>query len=228
MSVFVIADTHLSFSSSKPMDIFGGWQNYVERLEENWRRLVSPCDTVIIPGDISWGMRLEDALPDFKFLNSLPGKKILLKGNHDYWWTTYKKMCDFFAANGLDTMSLLFNNAFEADGKIICGTRGWLFEDGEPFDKKIIEREAGRLRLSLQAACKLNGEMVVCLHYPPIYGDDICPEILDVLVEFNIKRVYYGHLHSFSHKKAFQGNWNGIEMRLISADYLDFCPKLVV
>lgn len=152
MSLFVIGDTHLSLSTDKPMDIFGGWKNYMQRLEENWRSVVQPQDTVIIPGDVSWGMSLEQAKEDFLFLHRLPGKKILMKGNHDYWWATRAKMESFLEGNGLDSLSILHNNAVSVEGLSLCGSRGWMFEQGQEHDKKIINREAGRIRASLQDA----------------------------------------------------------------------------
>ena len=146
MALFAIADTHLSFGTDKPMDVFRGWKDYVPRLEQNWRALVAPEDTVVIAGDISWGMSLEQAAADFAFLHALPGKKLILKGNHDYWWTTRKKMDAFFAANRWDSLRIVHNDAAAVDGCVaVCGTRGWFFDAEEDADKKIVMREAGRL-----------------------------------------------------------------------------------
>lgn len=227
MAVFTIGDPHLSLSVKKPMDIFSGWGNYVERLETGWRSLVSQEDTVVVAGDISWGISLEEALEDFRFLHNLPGKKIFLKGNHDYWWCTKNKMDAFLQENGLDSISILSNNAYAADGLVICGTRGWLFEKGEPHNQKIVAREAGRLRMSLEAGSKMEGEKVVFLHYPPVYGEQLCPEILDVLLEYQVGRCYYGHIHSRGCRYALNGNYMGIDFRLISCDFVEFTPVKV-
>ena len=215
MAVFTIGDTHLSLGSSKPMDIFSGWDNYVCRLEENWRKRISDEDTVVIAGDVSWGISLEEAKQDFVFLDSLPGKKILMKGNHDYWWTTVKKMTEFLEANGLNTLSFLFNNCHIVDGTALCGTRSWLFDVGEPHDEKVMNRELGRLKMSLDAAGDL--PKIAFLHYPPL-----C--VLELLHQYGVRRCYYGHLHGAAIRRAFQGERDGIEFRLVSADSVDFCP----
>lgn len=228
MSLFVIGDTHLSFSSDKPMDIFGGWQNYEERLAKNWRAIVKDSDTVVIAGDISWAMSLEEAKEDFAFLNELPGRKIILKGNHDYWWNTKKKMDEFFLQNGFDTLNILFNNAYESDGVSICGTRGWFFDAQKNEGKKVLLREAGRLKASIAQAKQTGLEPIVFLHYPPIANDGaVCSEIYDILVSEGIKSCYYGHLHGISCRSAVNSELDGIKFSLISADFLEFCPKLV-
>ena len=134
MALFVLGDPHLSLGAAKPMDIFPGWNGYVERLESNWRKLVRPEDTVVLAGDISWAMRLTDTRHDFAFLQSLPGQKLILKGNHDYWWTTANKMKEYFKAQGFDTLHLLHNNSYSVEGYSSCGTRGWLFDVAEPHD----------------------------------------------------------------------------------------------
>ena len=228
MSLFAIADTHLSFGTDKPMDVFQGWENYVSRLAENWRAIVTDRDTVVIAGDISWGMDLTQALPDFRFLHELPGKKIILKGNHDYWWSTRKKAETCFAQNGLDTLSVLFNNAFEVGSVAVCGTRGWLAESCSDEDRKVLLREAGRLQMSLDAAKALGREPVVFLHYPPLNADGTwCPEIYSVLQSAGVRYVYYGHLHGPSCRMAVQGEKDGIHLSLISCDALRFTPKLI-
>lgn len=224
MSLFVIGDLHLSLGSNKPMDIFGGWHNYLEKLEENWRRLVSPGDTVVLAGDTSWGMSLGESLKDFQFLESLPGEKLIIKGNHDYWWGSARKMQQFFEENGLDSLKILHNNCAEAEGMILCGTRGWLFESGEAFDQKIVSREAGRLEASLKASQGMEGERVVFLHYPPLFGDQIIPEFIDHMRDWGVRRCYYGHLHGSACRAAFNGPYLGIDFKLISADGLGFCP----
>lgn len=228
MSLFVLSDTHLSLDANKSMTVFRGWDDYVERLEKHWRALVTPQDTVVIAGDVSWAMALEDTLKDFAFLQSLPGRKLLFKGNHDYWWTTRRKMDSFLAENGLDTLTIVHNDAVEVDGRFaVCGTRGWLYDDSEPDNAKIIKREAARLQTSLDAALKTGLEPVVFLHYPPLYEGHECEEILNVLRNTPVKRCYYGHLHGGGIRTAFQGEWQGIEFRLTSCDALNFCPLLI-
>ena len=228
MSLFVIGDTHLSLSTDKPMDIFGGWKNYMQRLEENWRSVVQPQDTVIIPGDVSWGMSLEQAKEDFLFLHRLPGKKILMKGNHDYWWTTRAKMESFLEENGLDSLSILHNNAVSVEGLSLCGSRGWMFEQGQEHDKKIINREAGRIRASLQDAQRFGEqEKVLILHYPPVVMQDSIPEFFEVMNQYGVRRCYYGHIHSHGCRFAFQGEWCGVQLEMVSADYLRFMPKKI-
>lgn len=222
MAIFVIGDLHLSLGGEKPMDVFPGWQGYVQRLEENWRRLVGPGDTVVAAGDISWAMKLEDAAADFAFLESLPGQKLLLKGNHDYWWTTARKMETWFAGQGFSSLKLLHNNSYTVEGKALCGTRSWMFEPGEPHDDKVMARELGRLRMSLDAAQQ--GEKVVFLHYPPVYPGASAPQVTALLQEYGVKRCFYGHLHGAAIRHAVQGVVDGVEYRLISADSLGFCP----
>lgn len=227
MKIFAIGDLHLSLSVDKPMDVFSGWADYVERLTANWKSVISDEDIVVLAGDTSWGMSLNETTDDFDFINRLPGKKYLLKGNHDYWWDTRKKLETFFFENGFDTLNILQNNAVETDNLIICGTRGWLFENGEPHDAKILQREAGRLELSLQSI-KSDKEKVVFLHYPPVYADQCSAEILDVLLKYDVKRCYYGHIHGYGISNALNGIYAGIDFKLISADALGFCPIEIV
>ncbi len=222
MALFVIGDLHLSLGASKPMDVFPGWDNYVARLEKNWRKLVSDEDTVVLAGDISWAMKLEDTKEDFAFIHKLPGQKIILKGNHDYWWTTYNKMKDYLAKEGFDTLRILHNNAYEVEGYQICGTRSWIFTAGEPNDEKVMNREVGRLRLSLDAAGE--GEKLVFLHYPPMYPNASAEQVVQVLQEYGVTQCYYGHLHGQSIRYAVQGSFDGIRYKLISADALSFSP----
>lgn len=228
MSIFVIADPHLSFGAEKPMNIFKGWDNHAQRLEEHWRRVVGAGDTVVLPGDISWAMSLEAALPDFQFLHNLPGTKVILKGNHDYWWNTRKKIENFWAQNGLDSLVLLHNNAILAEGMALCGSRGWFFDCVGQEDQKVLAREAGRLQRSIEAGKALSGTLCVFLHYPPIAGGQVCEEIDSVLRNEGIRCCYYGHLHGSAIKWAFRGVQNGIRYDLVSADALGFCPKLVL
>lgn len=207
------------------MDIFQGWGNYVERLESNWREIVSDDDTVVIAGDISWGMKISETLPDFKFIESLPGKKIILKGNHDYWWETKTKIERFFAENDIKSISVLFNNAYLVEGKAVCGTRGWFYDVHEAQDIKVLNREVGRLRMSVEAALKLGAEPIVFLHYPPVFAGKECEEIINLLLEYNIKKCYYGHLHGRKTSSlAVTGNYKGIDFKLIACDYTQFKP----
>ena len=226
MALFAIADTHLSLGgTNKSMTVFSGWDDYVERLEKNWRLLVKPEDTVVIAGDISWGMNLKQAREDFAFLHNLPGRKLILKGNHDYWWTTRRQMDRFFEENGFDTLRIVHNDAVEVDGRFaVCGSRGWFFDAEDDADKLVLLREAGRLRTSIQAAKATGLEPVLFIHYPPIYSDQVCPEIMDVLKEEGITRCFYGHVHSKGIRLAVEGEVDGIFYRLISADALQFCP----
>lgn len=225
MSLFTIADPHLSLGCEKPMDIFGGWQDYVQRLSQNWRALVQPRDTVVVGGDISWAMNFDEALPDLQFLHALPGQKILLKGNHDYWWATMAKMNAFLQQHGLSTLHFLFNNSYEVEGVSLCGTRGWLFENEDEQDSKVMAREAGRLRASLEAATC--GEKIAFLHYPPLSTDASSPQLIALLRRYGVRRCFYGHLHGASIRRAVQGCAAGIEYRLVSADALQFTPLYI-
>ncbi len=225
MSLFAIADLHLSLGVDKPMDVFPGWAGYVEKLEKNWRENVRPEDTVVVAGDISWGLDISEAKEDFAFLDRLPGTKILLKGNHDLWFSTKTKVEKFFAENGFSTLKILFNNAYEYGDRAICGTRGWM---NDPIEKKVLLRECGRLRMSLEEGKKFGKEPVVFLHYPPVFGGGECYEILDVLLEYGIKQVYYGHIHGYSSGYAINGIRNGIDFRLISCDFVQFNPVKIM
>lgn len=227
MSLFAIGDTHLSFGTDKPMDVFHGWDNFEKKLQKNWKAVVGDDDTVVIPGDITWGMTLEEALEDFKFIDALPGKKIILKGNHDYWWSTKKKADTFFEKNGINSISILNNNAYRVGDYALCGSRGWFFDSGKQADKKVLLREASRLRTSIECAAELSGERIAFLHYPPIAGGQVCEEICNELINGGVTRCYYGHLHGQSASFAFNSEMFGIQFRLVSADFLEFCPKLV-
>jgi predicted phosphohydrolase len=224
MALFAIADTHLSLSTGKTMSVFDGWSDYETRLKNNWEAIVNPEDTVVIAGDISWAMGLEEALEDFRFLDSLPGRKIIMKGNHDYWWSTKKKADEFFEKHSLTTLNILHNNTYTEGKYAVAGTRGWFFDAESDSDKKVLLREVGRLRTSIAAAKETGLEPVVFLHYPPLTLLQKCDEIYNVLVEENIKLCYYGHLHSYSHKTAFTGESDGIRFSLVSADYTLFRP----
>ena len=228
MALYTIADLHLSLGADKSMDVFRGWENYVERLEKNWRALVTDADTVVVAGDISWGMRLEETEKDFAFLNSLPGRKLILKGNHDYWWSTRSKIEAFFKEKGFDTLEIVFNSAVRVGDITVCGTRGWLYNAETAEDRKIVARENGRLVASLKAAQALGGTPVVFLHYPPVYDTAECAALLDTMLEYGVKDCYFGHIHGdYAAKRAPIGEYRGIKMNLISCDYIRFVPKLV-
>ena len=252
MSIFAIADLHLSLSVDKPMDVFGpGWQNYVERLDKAWRSKIGPEDTVLIPGDISWGLSMDEALADLQFVEDLPGSKILSKGNHDLWWGTNKKVEDFLALHGMTSMKLLKNNGFFIENTLIAGTRGWLLPENpesKEADEKIYLREVGRLERSLADSVKAYEKAtaqeradagggtsafgagpeaprkVVMLHYPPIYDPERANGFTEMLEKYGVDLCLYGHLHGRGHLKAFEGVRNGVEYRLIAADYLQFDP----
>ena len=235
MSIFVIGDLHLSFKNPKPMDIFGdNWAGHEEKIRNNWIENVKEDDLVILPGDFSWETYLEDTKFDFEYLNSLPGKKLLLKGNHDYWWTTVTAMRNFLKENNFTNIDFLYNNSYEFENKIICGTRGWSIAD-EEMDKKLINRELIRLEFSLKEGIQKYGEnkenltdkeIIVFMHYPPITKAKVISqqeaEFVELMKKYNVKRCYYGHLHGASIADAIEGNVEGIEFKLVSADGLDF------
>lgn len=227
MALYAIGDLHLSLGTNKPMDVFGSkWANYVERIRENFSHL-SDDDVIVLAGDISWGMSLEQSLPDFQFIDALPGKKLLLKGNHDYWWTTASKMKKFFVENGFQTLDILHNNCHFYGDIALCGTRGWFYEeDQQGHNEKVFNRELIRLEASLKVA---GDKPKLCfLHYPPLYQGYTCPEILALLERYGVERCFYGHLHGGSHRLAIEGERNGVDYRLVAADYLRFVPKLVL
>lgn len=225
MSLFAIADTHLSFGTDKPMDSFPGWNDYVSKLEKNWNSVVSENDTVIIAGDISWAMNFDELYADFDFINKLNGKKIIIKGNHDYWWNTANKMNKFIEDNKFSSISILHNNSYEVDGISVCGSRGWMFDSDEPHDEKVFNRELGRIKMSLDSATSDN--KIVLLHYPPVTTDTKCDEIIDLLKQYGIKKCYYGHLHGIAAKIAVDDTIDEISFKLISCDKLNFLPKLI-
>ena len=225
MSLYVIGDLHLSLSEKvdKPMDIFGDkWENHTEQLRENW--CLCENDTAVILGDVSWAMNFSELEEDFAFINSLPGKKLIVKGNHDYWWETLKKMRKF--AEKYPTIDFVHNNSYLVDGVNVCGTRGWIAEPNEPCDEKVLQRELGRLKLSLESV-KNPHEKVVFLHYPPLYFNVRCEEIMSILKNYGVSRCYYGHLHGKAHRGAIEGEREGILLKCVSADYVSFCPVLV-
>lgn len=226
MSLYAIADTHLSFGTDKPMDSFPGWDNYVSRIKNNWNKLITDKDTVVIAGDISWAMNFDELRADFDFINKLNGQKIIIKGNHDYWWNTLTKMNTFIEENGFSTIKILQNNSYCVNGVSVCGSRGWLFESGEEHDEKVLNREVGRVKMSLDSAeCK---EKILFLHYPPVTTDQSCEQIMQLIDEYGIKKCYYGHLHGAAARFAITDNINGCDFELISCDRLGFMPKLII
>lgn len=231
MALYTIADLHLACSVDKPMDIFGGrWQNYMEKLRTRWQAVVNEQDTVVIGGDFSWGIDFKQSKADFAYLNALPGRKIILKGNHDLWWNTVRKMEAFLEENEFQNIYFLHNNSFLYENTAICGTRGWFFEEDfkESHDEKIFKRELLRLETSLKAGKASGAEQIYCfLHYPPIYANFRCGEIIALMQKYGVSRCVYGHLHSDSLRWAVTGIQDGIEFILASGDYLDFTPILL-
>ncbi len=242
MSIFVLSDLHLSTdaTTNKSMEVFGSrWQDYISKIEKNWNAVVAENDTVIIPGDISWATRLEEAESDLRFLDSLNGKKLIGKGNHDFWWSTATKMNAFFEEKGFSSLSILYNNAYIIEDRIICGTRGWFPDEsrqvtvGEVDHAKIVNREMTRLKLSLDAAKKLQDEKAdesgarlpieVFLHFPPVWNDFVMQEFVDALKEYGIRGCYFGHIHSY-YSQPSRFEYEGIKFTLTSSDFLNFYP----
>lgn len=227
MALYTIADLHLPLGIDKPMDIFGkAWENYVERLAYNWQSKVRADDTVVLAGDFSWATYLEQSVRDFEYLNKLNGRKILLKGNHDYWWTTMNKLKEFTAENGFENISFLQNNAFMYEDIAICGTRGWIHPAWDNFgedDRKIFDREVQRLELSLKSAGDCH-EIYVFTHYPPMSAAREANEFTEMMKKYSVKKCIYGHLHAASHRNAVEGLVDGIEYKLVSGDYIGFDP----
>lgn len=229
MAIYAIADLHLSFSENKPMDIFGdNWENHAEKIKNNWLKKVQPEDTVILPGDFSWAMYIKDAKMDFVYLDNLPGRKLLLKGNHDYWWTTLQKLNNFIKENNFEDINFLYNNSYLIENKIIVGTRGWNILDTEN-NSKMIKRENIRLELSINDGINKYGndkEIIAFIHYPPINKNNVVnkekSEFIKTFEKYNIHKCYYGHLHGKAHNEAIEGNIENIQYKLISADYLNF------
>ncbi len=244
MPLYVIGDLHLPSSRGKSMEKFGGrWQNHMDKLRSRWNAVVDGDDTVVLPGDFSWGMTLDECLCDFRFLDSLNGRKILLKGNHDYWWSSPAKIDAFFRGNGIGTVEILQNGAksvdLGGDSTIICGSRGWFVEERLQKQKqnsqtiadwgKMINRECLRLRLSLDEGMKLlheSGEIFLFMHFPPKFGEFVCPEIISVIREYPVKRVFFGHIHGKYSVPSYE-DYGGLRFELASADFLDFYPKKV-
>ena len=226
MSIYAIADLHLSFGANKPMDIFGdNWEGHSEKIKQDWISKVNKDDLVLLPGDFSWAMYLKDTNLDFEYLISLPGKKLMLKGNHDYWWTTLASMRKYLQENDFENIDFLYNNSYEYGDYIICGTRGWTNMDNEE-DRKVLKRERLRLQLSLEDGIKKYGtdkKIIVCMHYPPfnnIHDEEY--NFVGLMKKYNVEKCIYGHLHGPSHKEAKEGMIDGIEFKLVSCDYTDF------
>ena len=229
MQIYAIADLHLSLTAEKPMDVFGeAWRGHAEKLERNWRETVNEDDLVLIPGDISWAMQLSAALPDLSFIGDLPGKKVLLKGNHDYWWSTVNKMTQALP----DSLFFIHNNFFIAENWGICGSRGWLTPCDPAFqatDESIYLREVSRLRVSL-AAARAGGceRLIVMLHFPPVYLDECSNGFTDLLEEYNVETCIFGHIHGDGAHMAPRGYIKGAACHLVACDALDFQPKKIV
>lgn len=228
MALYAIGDLHLCLGAPKPMDVFGGsWVGYMDKLRQGMS-VIGPEDTTVLLGDLSWAMDLPSSGPDFAWINAIPGRKIILKGNHDYWWSTAAKFNNFCRENAFENMFILNNNHFEYENWAICGTRGWFFEEDRSgrHDEKVFRRELLRLETSLKAAG--DKEKMVFLHYPPRYKGYECREILDLLQKYDVRRCFYGHLHGGSHSLAIEGVWDSVEFRLVAADYLGFRPFRVL
>lgn len=240
MSIYTIADLHLSTAHpEKSMSVFGPkWHFYEERLKRQWCAVVEDKDSVILPGDISWAMTLSDSVSDFAFLDALPGQKYIGKGNHDFWWSTASKIYTFWKEHGFSSLHILYNNAYLIEGRIICGTRGWFFDEKaqhtvSPTDfDKLCNREYIRLKLSLDEGLRLRREygeelpIYVFLHFPPVWGNDRCENLLSLLTEYKVERCFFGHIHGFYRPPAVR-EYSGIPLELISSDHIDFCPLFV-
>ena len=238
MAIFIISDLHLDIKTGeKSMEVFGHrWKNYTDRLQQNWRAVVSTGDTVVIPVDISWALTTEEAVDDLRWIASLPGKKLLMKGNHDFWWSTVSKMKRLLKKENIEGIDFLYNNAVEVENVILAGSRGWFTDAsmqhvcGDVNYRKIVNRETTRLKLSLDAAKKLQNdssrEIVVFFHFPPLWGEFRCNELLELLCDYRIRRCFFGHIHGcYAQGGSFE--WNEIQFRMVSADYLDFLPLLL-
>lgn len=224
MALYAIGDLHLCLGAPKPMDVFGGaWVGYLDKLKEGLS-VIQPEDTTVLLGDLSWALNLDDSREDFAWINKIPGRKIILKGNHDYWWSTAAKFYDFCDRNGFSDLNILNNNHFEYDGFAICGTRGWFYEEerSDTHDEKVFKRELIRLESSLKSAG--DKPKKVFLHYPPLYKGYRCDEIIALLKTYGVQECYYGHLHGPAHGLAMEGQWDGVFYRLVSADRLNFKP----
>ncbi len=238
MAIYALADLHLSLSiPDKSMEVFGSsWGDYILRVRENWENMVTALDTVLIPGDISWATYIDQAEEDFRFLSDLPGRKLLCRGNHDYWWTTIKKMEEFFAEKGFTNIELVRTNVIEADGCLISGTRGWMIESKESIEgsdnKKIYERERLRIKMCVDMLAEADPEhtkkRILMIHYPPVTANRGFTEYADMIAEGGVDICVYGHLHGTAHRKAFEGDYNGTRFICAAADYVNFKPVRIV
>ena len=225
MAIYVIGDLHLSFNTNKPMNVFGqNWQNYEDKIKQDWLLKVKPDDLVMLPGDFSWSMYLEETEKDFEFINNLPGKKILLKGNHDYWWTTLTSMRKYLKENNFNNIDFIYNNSYCYENYIIVGTRGWsMMEEGDTA--KMVQREMARLELSLNDGIKKYGndkQFIVCMHYPPMN------EFLNIMRKYDVKICLYGHLHGAQQAEVKEGIVEGVNLKMVSSDYLKFKLEKIV
>ena len=224
MSIYAISDLHLSFNTDKPMNIFG-WNNYEGKIKEDWQKKVTDNDLVLLSGDFSWEMKIENTHKDFDFIKDLPGKKLLLKGNHDYWWNTLTNMRRFLSENNINNIDFIFNNSYEFENKIIAGTRGWNLIDTDEEDEKIRRREALRLEMSIKAGLEKYGkdkEIIVCMHYPPITVNCKKNIFTEILEKYNVSKCIYGHLHGKAQEEAVEGLANNIQYIMTSCDYTNF------
>lgn len=229
MAIYAIGDLHLSFSVDKPMDIFGGnWEGYVDKIKTAWESTITEDDYVLLPGDTSWAINLEEASVDLKWIDDLPGHKIISKGNHDYWWSTLKKM------NGLyESIDFIHNSFVEVDHIAICGSRGWISPNDSNFseqDDKIYNRELHRLELSLKKAQDAGCDnIIVMLHYPPTNDKKEYSKIQALLENYKVTKVVYGHLHTeYCWHLSLSGEYNDIVYHMVSSDALDFKPKKIL
>lgn len=231
MAIFAIGDTHLSFGTDKPMDVFGGrWNEYVRKLKENWEKEISENDSVIIAGDVSWAMNYDELFEDFNFLEGLPGKKYIIKGNHDFWFDTMKKNREFTKRHGFESIDFIHNDCVVIENSAVCGTRGWFApeQQNSSHDKKIYARELSRLKASLDAAKKTGKtDIIAALHYPPLYRTYECPDIMNMLSCSGVKTCVYGHIHSGAAVNSIEGTFFGVEYLLVSADTMDFVPRRI-
>ncbi len=228
MALYAIGDLHLCLGAPKPMDVFGGnWEGYMDKLSDGLS-VVTEEDTTVLLGDLSWALDLDHSQKDFAWIDRIPGRKIILKGNHDYWWSTASKFYSFCAQNGFSNQFILNNNHYQYGDWAICGTRGWFYEENRSgeHDEKVFKRELIRLEASLKSAESLL--KAVFLHYPPKYKGYECSEILELFQKYDVKKCYYGHLHGASHGLAIEGLWDGVEYKLVSADRLNFKPYLIM
>lgn len=228
LSLYTIGDLHLSFGTDKPMDIFKGWDNYTEKIDKNWRDIVKDDDTIVVVGDISWATDFNELYHDFCFIHNLPGRKIMLKGNHDFWFSTKTKVDNFIKQNQFYSINILFNNSYTYNNYGLCGTRGWMFDNTSKQNSKILLRELGRLEISLKTFKTPDMTPFVFMHYPPIHNKNLFPEIQKMLKKYNVKKVFYGHLHGDSCELSVNGIIDGIEYRLVSSDFVRFCPYKIM